>query len=201
MVNQAPRAAIRQRILAGARELFHEHGVRPVTMGDVARKADCSRQLVYKVFFDRRELVLAAAAERITELADDATRDGPSTPFSTTFVDVSVQIIESLRNDAELNSILGDGSPVTLHEVLWEPDLVARAAQFWRPWLDYGRAHGVLRTDLSNSDLADWLHTVYASIILRRNIPTEEERSMIERFVLTSLTMATVDTESGPHPQ
>lgn len=194
MVLQPPRAAIRRRILAEARELFSERGVRAVTMGDVARKADCSRQLVYKVFFDRRELVLAAAVERITEIADEATREAPSTPFSTAFVDVSVQIIEALRNDPELNSVLGEGSPVTLHEVLWEPDLVVRAAQFWRPWLDYGRTQGVLRTDLSNSDLADWLHTVYASIILRRNIPADEERSMIERFVLTSLTMATVDT-------
>lgn len=193
MVHQPPRAAIRRRILAEARELFSERGVRAVTMGDVARKADCSRQLVYKVFFDRRELVLAAAVERITEIADEATREAPSTPFSTAFVDVSVQIIEALRNDAELNSVLGEGSPVTLHEVLWEPDLVVRAAQFWRPWLDYGRTQGVLRTDLSNSDLADWLHTVYASIILRRNIPADDERSMIERFVLTSLTMATVD--------
>ncbi|MGY4709644.1 TetR/AcrR family transcriptional regulator [Mycolicibacterium sp. CBM1] len=193
MVHQPPRAAIRHRILAEARLLFGEHGVRAVTMGDVARKADCSRQLVYKVFFDRRELVLAAAVERITEIADEATREAPSTPFSTAFVDVSVQIIEALRNDTELNSVLGEGSPVTLHEVLWEPDLVVRAAQFWRPWLDYGRTQAVLRTDLSNSDLADWLHTVYASIILRRNIPADDERSMIERFVLTSLTMATAD--------
>ena len=45
---------------------------------------------------------------------------------------------------------------------------------------------------MTNRDLADWLHTVYASIILRRNIPQDEERAMIERFVMTSLAMASV---------
>ena len=58
---------------------------------------------------------------------------------------------------------------------------------------DYGRTHGVLRNDLTNRDLADWLHTVYASIILRRNIPPAEERSIIQRFLMTSLSLATVD--------
>lgn len=200
MVIESPRAAIRQRILAGARDLFRTNGVRGVTMNDVANRADCSRQLVYKVFFDRRELVLASAVERISEIADLATADAPSTSFTDAFVDLSVQIIETLRNDPELTALLGEGSPVTLHEALWAPELVDRAIRFWRPWLDYGRTHGVLRTDLSNRDLADWLHTVYASIILRRNIPAEDERSMISRFVLTSLTMATADTTTDHLP-
>ncbi|CAJ1584585.1 helix-turn-helix domain-containing protein [[Mycobacterium] wendilense] len=194
---QSSRAAIRDRILAAARELFRADGVRAVTMGAVARRAECSRQLVYKVFFDRRELVLAAAVERITEIADDAAGAAPSTSFRHAFVDLSVEIIETLRNDPELNAILGEGSPVTLHDALWERELVDRAGRFWRPWLDHGRTQGMLRTDLDNSDLADWLHTVYASIILRRNIPANDERSMIERFVLTSLTMATTDTAAG----
>lgn len=62
--------------------------------------------------------------------------------------------------------------------------------RFWQPWLDFGRTRHLLRDDLSNRDLADWLHTVYASIILRRNIPHEDERAMIERLVMTSPAMA-----------
>jgi AcrR family transcriptional regulator len=188
------RADVRRRILSRARELFRANGVRGVTMTDVARAADCSRQLVYKVFFDRRELVLAAAVDRISEIADStATRMAvPAESFQDSFIELSVEIIETLRNDAELSALWGDGSPVTAHEALWTPELVERALRFWGPWLDAGRSQGILRDDLSNSDLADWLHTVYASIILRRNIPQEQERIMIERFVLTSLAMATI---------
>ncbi|WP_167104458.1 TetR/AcrR family transcriptional regulator [Mycobacterium sp. DL592] len=189
-----PRAAARRRIVGAARELFRTNGVRAVTMADVAREAGYSRQMVYKVFFDRRELVLAATIERIVEIADAATPGAqvPDAGFTESFVELSVQIIETLRNDPELSALLGDGSPVTPHEALWEPELVERAVRFWQPWLDFGRTRHLLRDDLSNRDLADWLHTVYASIILRRNIPQEDERAMIERFVMTSLAMASV---------
>ncbi len=86
--------------------------------------------------------------------------------------------------------LLGRHSPVSTHEALWAHELVERALRFWRPWLEFGRDRHLLRDDLTNDDLADWLHTVYASIILRRNIPQEQERAMIERFVITSLAMA-----------
>lgn len=196
-----PRAEMRKRILASARDLFRTEGVRSATMTDVARAAGCTRQMVYKVFFDRRELILAAIVERIIEIADAATPAGTelSDPsrgaFVDTFVELSIQVIEALRNDPELTTLFGDGSPLTAHEALWTPELTERALQFWGPWLDFGREQQLLRNDLSNQDLADWLHTVYASIILRRNIPQDQERAMIERFVMTSLTMAT--GESG----
>ena len=192
-----------------ARALFADRGVRAVTMTDVAHSSDCSRQMVYKVFFDRRELVLAAAVERIMEIADVAasrsSRPDALTPaardasFANSFVELSVHVIETLRSDSELVALFGEGSPVTFYEALWEPVLTERALRFWLPWLEWGRTNGVLRTDLSNRDLADWLHTVYASIILRRNIPQEQERCLIERFVLTSLAMATAggDQQSG----
>lgn len=187
-----PRATARQRIVGAARELFRANGIRSVTMADVAGLAGYSRQMVYKVFFDRRELVVAAIIERIVEIADSAAADAtvPDDTFTESFVELSVQIIETLRNDPELSTMLGDGSPVTAHEALWEPELVERAVRFWQPWLDVGRRRRLLRDDLSNRDLADWLHTVYASIILRRNIPKDDERAMIERFVMTSLAMA-----------
>ncbi len=200
-VTRSARSEVRGRILTAARALFRTAGLRGVTMTDVARASGCSRQLVYKVFFDRRELILAAAVDRITEIADAATPSGDlvGSQFTDAFVELSIHIIETLRNDGELSTLFDDGSPVTAHEALWAPELVDRALQFWHPWLDYGRTHGVLRNDLTNRDLADWLHTVYASIILRRNIPPAEERSMIQRFVMTSLAMATVDDPAaGP---
>jgi AcrR family transcriptional regulator len=199
-LSEVSRSGARQRVLAAARELFLVDGVRNVTMADVAARAGYTRQLVYKVFFGRRELIQAAAIARIEEIADatagsvrTSTDESPAA-FSASFVEVSIDVIESLRNDPELINLFGGGSPITPYEALWSDELVARALDFWRPWLDWGRAHRVLRDDLSNRDLADWLHTVYASIILRRNIPPEEERTLIERFVMTSLAMATVDT-------
>lgn len=161
-------------------------------MSDVADAVGCTRQTVYKVFFDRRELVLGAAVERIVEIADAAAPPEPVSgdAFTEPFVTLSVKVIEALRNDPELTVLWGEDSPVSPHETLWAPELIERALRFWRPWLDFGRSNNLLRDDLTNRDLADWLHTVYASIVLRRNIPPQDERAMIERFVMTSLTMA-----------
>ena len=190
-------------MLAAARELFLRDGIRSVTMADVAARTGCTRQMVYKVFFGRRELIQAAAIARIEEIADTTAstvataKDGLPTAFFASFVELSIAVIESVRHDPELSILFGEGSPVTPYETLWADELIHRALNFWLPWLDWGRAHRVLRDDLSNRDLADWLHTVYASIILRRNIPQDEERSMIERFVLTSLAMATVGEPQG----
>lgn len=202
-VARSSRNELRHRIVLSARMLFRTKGLRAVTMTDVAAAAGCTRQTVYKVFFDRRELVLASSIERIIEIADAAALDDAVSGnlFAESFVELSVRVIESLRNDRELSDLWGKGSPVTAHEALWAPELIERALRFWRPWLDFGRSHRLLRDDLANRDLADWLHTVYASIILRRNIPRREERAMIERFVLTSLTMASgatgLDTIAG----
>lgn len=196
-MTQSTRAEVRRRILDAARNLLRSNGIRSVTMTDVGRAAGCSRQLVYKVFFDRRELLLAAVTDRILEIADEAAGTTvPGESFHEAFVGLSVKIIEALRNDPELTALWGDASPITAHEALWAPELTERALQFWRPWLDYGRSHGLLRSDLSNEELADWLHTVYASIILRRNMPQQQERILIERFVMTSLTMAATPPES-----
>lgn len=191
-MTRSSRSELRLRIVASARTLFRTKGMRGVTMTDVADAVGCTRQTVYKVFFDRRELVLGAAVERIVEIADSAAPTEPvgGGSFTDAFVELSVAVIEALRNDPELKALWGEGSPVSAHETLWAPELIERALRFWRPWLDFGRSHDLLRDDLSNRDLADWLHTVYASIILRHNIPPQDERAMIERFVMTSLTMA-----------
>ncbi|MDO3401760.1 TetR/AcrR family transcriptional regulator [Mycolicibacterium neoaurum] len=193
-MSQPVRGEVRRSVVIRARELFRDKGVRRVTMSEVAAASGCTRQMLYKVFFDRRELVLAAAVDRIQEIADEtaaAGMNGADTSFINSFTEVSVRIIERLREDPELEILFGEGSPVNRYDALWTAELTDRALQFWQPWLDAGQRLRVLRDDLSNHDLADWLHTVYTAMILRHNIPRGEERAMIQRFVLTSLAMAT----------
>lgn len=160
-------------------------------MSDVAQECGVSRQLVYKLFLKRRELIEAAVVERISELADELTPDDWSYgPEAEEFLSVSVAVIRRMRSDSELQVLLGDGSPVSLHEVLWTDAVRERGVRFWLPWLQAARRSGMLRLDIADDDMADWLQTVYASIILRRSLDPESERAMIERFVLTSLSMA-----------
>ncbi|MBN9735645.1 TetR/AcrR family transcriptional regulator [Pseudonocardia sp. P1] len=186
------------RVLTAARRRFLAAGVRKTTMSDVAREGGVSRQFVYKAFLGRRELVEAAVVERIGELADDLTPiDWSSGPQAEEFLSVSVAVIRGIRSDPELQVLLGDGSPVSLHEVLWTDAVRRRGVAFWLPWLQAARTAGLLRLDIADDDMADWLQTVYASIILRSSLDPESERAMIERFVLTSLSMASSGEMGG----
>ncbi|MDL9936135.1 helix-turn-helix domain-containing protein [Gordonia sp. ABSL1-1] len=57
------------RILDIAGALFEEHGVRAVTMRDVARAAGCSRPTLYRYFPGRTELLAAYVERAATALA------------------------------------------------------------------------------------------------------------------------------------
>jgi AcrR family transcriptional regulator len=189
------RSQSRARVLEAARACFLAEGVRATTMEDVAATAGVSRQLVYKLFLGRRELVEAAISARTTEIADaiaeeyevDALRRARE--LAETFVAVSVAVIERLRGDEELAVLLATGGPVTLHEALWSEELTARSERFWLPLLEQARTQKLLRADLSLSELSDWLRTVYTSMILRPDLDPAEERTVIEGFVRTSLSM------------
>ncbi|MFR9806816.1 TetR/AcrR family transcriptional regulator [Pseudonocardia sp. RS010] len=187
-----------ERIVAAARRCFSDRGVRRTTMSDVANESGVSRQLVYRIFANRRDLIEAAAAERVGELADElAPHDWGVGLDADSFVAASIGVIRGIRLDAELRRLLGEESPVSLHEVLWLDSVRARGVGFWLPWLRRARVSGLLRAGVPDVDLADWLQTVYASIILRRSLDEATERVMITRFVLTSLSMAAEDS-AGP---
>jgi AcrR family transcriptional regulator len=191
----ATRTRARDQVLAAARTRFLADGVRATTMEDVAREAGVSRQLVYKLFLGRRELVEAAVSARTTEIADAIAEEYDiealrrASDLAETFVAVSVAVIERLRSDPELGVLLAPGSPVTLHEALWSEELTERGERFWLPLLEQARALKLLRADLSLSELSDWLRTVYTSMILRPDLDPDAERDAIQRFVRTSLSM------------
>src|SRR6202020_2923531 len=65
------RDAARNQVLQAARGRFLSEGLRANTMEDIAHAARTSRQTVYKYFSGRRELIEAAIAARIAELADE----------------------------------------------------------------------------------------------------------------------------------
>jgi AcrR family transcriptional regulator len=186
------RSDARDHVVAAARSVYRAKGVRRATMEDVARAHGTSRQTVYKLFLGRRELVEASVAARVGELADEITGgewgDGADTVSA--FVHASVTVIRRIREDAELRDLLAEGSPVTLHEALWLDEVRARGLAFWTAWFDRARAAGVLRRDLPESALSDWLQTIYASLILRDPLDDDGAREIVERFVLPSILTA-----------
>lgn len=182
------RSAARYQVLVAARQCFLTIGVRRTTMASVARAAQTTRQVIYKLFLGRRELVEAAVAERITELADEIVlRHWTTDSLIESFTAASIEVIDRIRDDDELGVLLDEGSPITLHEALWMDAIIDRNQKFWIPWLEQARGEGLLRDDVSTQDISDWLETVYASMILRTSMNTNDKRFQIEKFVLPAM--------------
>ena len=77
--------------------------------------------------------------------------------------------------------------PLTLHEALWQPSVRQRGLTDWRPWLREARRAGLIRRDVTDDDLYDWLQTVLTSVILRPTPDPPYERMLVETFLLKSL--------------
>jgi AcrR family transcriptional regulator len=182
------REAARGQILEIARECFRRDGVRLTTMESIAKAAGTSRQTVYKSFASRLELIGAAVAARISELADDILgRRWDGDGLDEVFVERSSAIVESIRNDPELAGLLGEDSPMTMHQALWQTSVRQRGLRDWLPWLRQARRAGLVRADVTDDDIYEWMQTVLTSIILRPDPDPEHQRVLIDTFLMDSL--------------
>src|SRR5215217_7933273 len=74
---RADAARNRERVLAAARRLFADRGVRAVTMSDVAREAGVAKGTVFHRFGDRAGLALALVDEQERTLQERILRGSP----------------------------------------------------------------------------------------------------------------------------
>jgi AcrR family transcriptional regulator len=161
-----------ERILDAAGELFAEHGIGAVSMGDVARAAGCSRATLYRYFADRHELHVAYVhreARRVGGLvaADAARVRDPGKRIVTAVLAALRHVRETpslaawfAGGDAAATAELAQGSPVI--EAL---------------------GLGVLEDPLA----ARWLVRVIVSLLIAPGRDAAEERALVERFVVPAL--------------
>jgi AcrR family transcriptional regulator len=197
----AEREETRARILQAARERFRSNGVQKTTMEEVAKAAGTSRQLLYRFFSGRGEIVEAAIVERIREMAAGLGEGLDRFPsFADAMVEVSLATVEAARHDDELQILFENTGGIRLHHVLAGPyapvsDLVR---EFWRPWFDRARQSGELRSDVDDADLVEWIRGVYLMLILRDDIDADREREILQRFLLPSLSVEAAAAAAPP---
>jgi AcrR family transcriptional regulator len=186
-VDVSPRDLSRELILTSARDCFRRDGIR-VTMDVIAKAAGVSRQTVYKNFATRLALINAVVAERISELADDIlSQTWDEASLSDIFIRRASTVVDAVSRDEELARLLGDDSPVTLHQALWQPAVRDRGLRDWQPWLRQARREGIIRADVTDADIYEWMQTVLTSLILRPDPDPEHQRMLIEVFLMDSL--------------
>lgn len=166
--------AVAERALDAAAELFVTHGVSAVNMADIATAAGCSRATLYRHFTNRQAL-LSAYVQR--EAAAVGTRVAESVGA---IVEPRERLLAALI--ATLDFVRQ--SPML---AMWfaETSIGAEAAE--ASGVVHRMAAGLLLS-LGSSDAVDlrarWLVRVLTSMLTVPCRDDEEERTMLERFVL-----------------
>lgn len=183
-------SAVPPEVIAAARRCFAKYGVDRVTMDDIAKEAGIGRTGLYRLGLNRSQLTEAAIVARLTEIADGLRplmeRD---LPFAQLLVEGSVATIEGARNDPELGHLLATTKAVELTRLLIGPNPVMHdlALSVLRPAFQRGRANGEMRANVTDDRATDWLRGVYLMFILREDLTPDEERDLLEEFLLPSL--------------
>jgi AcrR family transcriptional regulator len=160
-----------ERILDAAGELFAEHGIGAVSMGDVARTAGCSRATVYRYFADRHELHVAYVhreARRVGGLvaADAARVRDPQKQLVTAVLSA----LRHVRDSPSLAAWFGSDAAATAELAQSSPVIEALG-----------------RTVVTDPLAARWVVRVIVSLLIAPGRDAAEERALVERFVVPTL--------------
>lgn len=62
--NPAPRAELKKRIIDSSLEAFTKHGIKSITMDEIASSLGISKRTLYEVFYDKETLLEACVLRR-----------------------------------------------------------------------------------------------------------------------------------------
>lgn len=166
-----------QRILDAAGELFAARGVDRVEMTDIARAAGCSRATLYRSFENRAALRTAyvhrearAVGQRLDELTADV--DG----YPERLLAGMMQALRLVRENPALAAWF-TGTSAGTAEAAESPVIVAITRSFLE-------SLGIADT---GDRRARWLVRVLTSLLLSPGRDADDERAMLEDFVLPLL--------------
>jgi AcrR family transcriptional regulator len=189
----------RNRILDAADACISRYGVLKTTIEDVAKKAGVARATLYKhIPGGRDELVLAVLireAERNIDVVLTAMQRADTLEDSLTAGILAA--VDRIRADDHLEylfspEILGYASRLDgAGDVM-----VASTTRVLRPYLDSGRAQGLIPPDLDDRDVADWMVRIIASLLWFEGLPRnrDELSTFVRRFAIRPLLTAPVKT-------
>ncbi|HTK61166.1 MAG TPA: TetR/AcrR family transcriptional regulator [Pseudonocardia sp.] len=188
------------RVLAAARECFLRYGVRKTSMADIADAAGLARQSVYRYAASKSALVDAAVLARLTDMGE-LLRDilERTTGFEEAAVEGSAAVVTAARTDPELTTLLEVAQGRHLTELTASSSAVMHhlVAELWKPLFDRGRAEDVLRTDVDEDQMVEWIRGVYLMLMLRSDLDAESDRAMVRTFLLPSLMRCCPGGHSG----
>ncbi|MGW7170057.1 TetR/AcrR family transcriptional regulator [Streptomyces sp. NPDC054884] len=194
---EAHRRAVHDAILNTTAELTAEHGLRSVTMSQIAEKAGIGRATLYKYFPDVEAILLAWHDRQITEHLGQLAEVRDQTEG------VGEQLTAVLRAFAHISRQSRGHHGTDLSAFLHRDEHVARAQQqlhgMIRDLLAEGTQNGEFRSDVPPDELATYcLHALAAASAL----PSEAAADRLVTVTLSGLRDAHVtpdDSQPAAH--
>jgi AcrR family transcriptional regulator len=158
----------RERILDAAEHCMERHGIRRVSMADVAARAGLSRGALYLHFADRAALVdavLARTAWRFVASSEVAVRRRRT--LATQVAEAAVFIRQHLGDSMLTLRLPGDEDSLLATILTAQIErLVDEWVDFWLPLLADAERRGEIRADLDHRRAGEWIARVLLSFAL-----------------------------------
>jgi AcrR family transcriptional regulator len=182
-------------IVAAARQCFAQYGVSKTRMDDVAKAARMPRPYLYEYVTGRAELVELALLERAREFADTlaAGVDLATDDVAGALLEALMASIQLARVDVEFAYLAEAISRVRLNLLLTgrrSPVHVAVRGVF-DGLFERARERGVLRVDVSEEAMVEWLQGVMTWLTPRVDLEDEELRELLRGFAVPAVLIRT----------
>jgi AcrR family transcriptional regulator len=183
------------RIVAAARRCFADKGVDRTRMEDVASAAGMTRQNVYRYASGRDQLVELAIVEctrEFTILLRDRLAPDDTDIREALIEQVSLAVMMG-RDSSEFVALTGALPRLRLNLLVGGPEVHITVRDSFSPLLKRARVADMLRTDVSEDEMIEWLQGVLTFLAPRPDLFGERLRRMIDKFVAFGVLKPAVD--------
>ena len=181
-------------IVAAARECFARFGVSKTRMDDVAKAAGMPRPYLYEYVTGKNELVELALLERSREFADELARgvDLSGKDIGAAMLDALMASIKLARVDEEFAYLAEAISRVRINLLLTgrESPVHDAVRSVFDGLFQLARQQDKLRTDVSESQMTEWLQGVMTWLTPRVDLPEDELRALLENFAVPAVLLS-----------
>lgn len=169
-----------ERILAAADKAFVDLGVSAAGMSEIADYAGCSRGTLYRYFKNRHQLHLAYVEQRSRVIHSSCLEEVSSIADPREkLVEYILGAIRAVRQDAATAAWFASGNQGLVARMSRSAEVVAALTDAW------GSDPTAMQVDDSSAGLRQrWLVRVIVSLLTDPGESEEEERLLVERFVI-----------------
>jgi len=173
-----------------ATEAIHRLGAKKVSVDDIARAAGLSRRTFYRLYDSRRELMEAISLDRLAVIAEQVKLVLKECHgFEESLVIGTIETGRIATSDEVYISLLQD-DPTLVFEPK-KPELQGSFMRLflgiWAGVFEAARKEGVMRLDLTDEQISDWIMDLHRLLILQSDMTDNKKANMLRTFVLPSL--------------